>query len=54
MHVFLNHNSDVQPTLEAKIYSEQMDSPNTGMSYELDIVLFNFYLNKKSGISWTN
>ena len=44
-------NSDVQPNLEAK-YLEQMDSSNTRMSYEQDILLFNFWLTK-SGISWT-
>ena len=31
-----SYNSDVQPNLE------YMDSSNTGMSYELDILLFNF------------
>ena len=39
-----SHNSDVQPNLE------QVDSSNTGMSYELDIFLFYFWLTK-SGIS---
>ena len=36
-----SYNSDMQPNLDPKIYLEQMDSSNTGMSYELDILLFN-------------
>ena len=39
-----SYNSDVQPNLEAKYCLEQMDPSNTGMSYELAILLSNFCL----------
>ena len=43
-----SYNSDVQPIWKQNL--EQMDSSNTGMSYEVDILLLNFWLTK-SGIS---
>ena len=50
LNVFLNHIIVMCSLIwKQNIYLEQMDSSNTGMSYEQDILLLNFCL-LKSGI----
>ena len=53
MNVFLNHIIAIYSLIwKQNMCLEQMDSSNTVMSYELDILLFNF-LQTQSGNSWT-